>query len=276
LKPRRLFLIALLISLTVAAALGMMGVITSTYGDRRLMGSMLSIALFSLTLLGTAIVIDKRRWRLVMFLSTAISAAGLALFLFMTWFGDSVAYPLHRQFEHVMKQLAYLAVALPMAGLLSLTRFAHPILRGIRIGTLTLVFLCAGTLSFAIWREQDLDFDQYFSVLGVISIGTGLGVVGLPLLHKLAGMPPPSETVAMDVRVTIVCPRCGTAQTVAAGESRCQRCKLRFFLEVEEPRCPKCSYLLFQLTEPRCPECGQALSGDDVMIGEPVRARQPV
>ena len=261
---RKIFLIVLLASLAAAAAMGVWGVVFSRYADEKLIGSMLSVGLFSLTLLGTAIVFDKRRWLVAMCCSFAISAIGLALFLVLIWFRDVLGYPAREQLARFMGESAIVAIALPLAGLLALTRFEHGLLRMARLAAITLVFICAATISIPIWADNYVG-EEYFKFLAVVAIATGLAVVCLPILHKLAGMPPPSETVARDVTMTIVCPRCSLSQTVAAGPSRCQRCRLKFTIEIEEPRCPKCGYLLFQLTEPRCPECGQALSTEDVV-----------
>ena len=39
------------------------------------------------------------------------------------------------------------------------------------------------------------------------------------------------------------------------------RCGLKFHIRLEEPRCPKCDYLLFMLQSDRCPECGTPVRG---------------
>jgi hypothetical protein len=45
---------------------------------------------------------------------------------------------------------------------------------------------------------------------------------------------------------------------VDAGASQCTACGLKLRIEIEEPRCAKCDYLLWQLPQRRCPECGTA------------------
>jgi len=59
------------------------------------------------------------------------------------------------------------------------------------------------------------------------------------------------------------------AQTVQSGHTRCAQCRLKFHIEIEEPRCPKCNYLLHMLTEPRCPECGGALGAEELAASGP-------
>lgn len=68
------------------------------------------------------------------------------------------------------------------------------------------------------------------------------------------------EPLAAEIlTVDLVCPRCRKKQAVRLGDSVCAGCALRISIRIEEPRCPKCGYLLFQLTSPRCPECGAPL-----------------
>src|SRR3954451_1879768 len=231
-----------------------------------MIGSMLSVGLFSLTFLATAIAIEKGQWRGAMFCSFAVSALGLGFFLGTIWLADNLEWQTRRLLHQSMGEFAVIGVGLPLAGLLSLTRFDNQALQLVRLSTLTLVGICGATLTLGIWSGGlEPNFEKF---LAVVCIATGLGIVALPLLHKLAGLPPPSETVAVDLTMAIVCPRCALSQMVTAGPSRCQRCRLRFVIEIEEPRCPTCGYLLFQLTEPRCPECGHTLSTDDVIAGE--------
>ena len=128
-----------------------------------------------------------------------------------------------------------------------------------------MVFVAASVISFAVCAPYELVGYEIWRSVAVTSIFASLGVVCLPVLYKIAGMKPPSETIAADVSLTVICPRCSLSQSLKAGESQCAGCRLKFVIEVEEPRCTKCGYLLYQLTEPRCPECGAPISDADVV-----------
>jgi len=71
------------------------------------------------------------------------------------------------------------------------------------------------------------------------------------------------EPVTAELReMSVVCPRCQKKQLIEVGKSACKFCKLRISIEIEEPRCPNCDYLLFTLTSGRCPECGTPIGED--------------
>jgi hypothetical protein len=262
---RKIFLIAFICSLATAAMIGVYGILTTRFGSPKLIATMLTIALFSLTALGTAIVLDKHQWRIAMFISLAISAFGLLSFFTMIFFDRSFSGKNQDLLGQIMGISATLAISIPLAGLLGLTRFEQSFFQTIRVLAILLVFVSAGIICGGIIVEFDSPGFPLVKIIGVSLIFTALGVICLPVLHKLVGMPPPSETVASDLELTLVCPRCSLSQSLKTGASRCANCRLRFVIEVEEPRCPKCRYLLYQLTEPRCPECGTPIDDADIL-----------
>ncbi len=104
-----------------------------------------------------------------------------------------------------------------------------------------------------VWEIED---DLLLRVLGAGGVLDACGSLSLLILAKLqqVGKRETLQTVA--ARVELRCPRCTMEQTVDAGASTCTSCGLKFRIEVEEPRCAHCDYLLWQLPERRCPECG--------------------
>jgi hypothetical protein len=71
------------------------------------------------------------------------------------------------------------------------------------------------------------------------------------------------ESLTTDfLTMAVVCPRCAKKQVVQIGGAVCSACKLRITIQVEEPRCPKCDYLLYGLPTSRCPECGTSVTAE--------------
>lgn len=61
------------------------------------------------------------------------------------------------------------------------------------------------------------------------------------------------------VRVDLTCPRCGEKQELAAGHDRCRKCRLVIAIDVREPRCSGCGFLLYRFAGDNCPECGRTI-----------------
>jgi hypothetical protein len=78
---KRTFLLAVVVSLCLAALLGIWTFLFGQFGalEERILGTTLSVALFSLTALGAALLLEKNRWRPAMLAALACSGAGLVL-----------------------------------------------------------------------------------------------------------------------------------------------------------------------------------------------------
>jgi hypothetical protein len=255
---RRSFLYTVLASLAIAACIGIAALLFGIAEEERPIFSMLSIALFSLLSLWAASAIEKRTWIRVMRFNIIFCILGAFLFLFAIWM------PLALDGDFLPKTMGLTAtwtITLTIAGLLAITRF-NPPLNLLRTFSIAMVFILAIIITLYICFEPDDDL--WGRLTGVDAILTALGAIGLPILYKAKGIKPPIETSPLELSIT--CPRCLLPQSIPAGDSRCTRCRLKFHLELEEPRCPECNYLLYRLTSPRCPECGHPLAPDDLPL----------
>lgn len=121
-------------------------------------------------------------------------------------------------------------------------------------GTLACVWAVAVMCSAAIVLEpKDELFFRVFGALGVLDASGSLSLLIMAKLRQIGKIEKLQTTPA---RIEIRCPRCATSQVLNAGKSKCTACGLKFTIEIEEPRCANCDYLLWQLPERRCPECG--------------------
>jgi len=140
-------------------------------------------------------------------------------------------------------------------------------LRVLRI--VVIVVVCGTTALLTLFFAAELfDLDLIPRTMGeligisaisgvVLSIVGTIGVAAAILLQT--GMTrAPADTLASNVRLSFNCPRCRTPQSLRPGHVRCESCRARFFIDIEEPRCD-CGYVLFNLTRNACPECGRAI-----------------
>jgi hypothetical protein len=94
-------------------------------------------------------------------------------------------------------------------------------------------------------------------IAGAAGVLDACGSLMLVVLARLRRVQKLERLQTSEKELELICPRCMTRQVVHAGDSKCHECGLKFQIEIEEPRCARCGYLLWQLTERRCPECGQ-------------------
>lgn len=99
-------------------------------------------------------------------------------------------------------------------------------------------------------------------VSAVIVIGSTIAVGLIALLAPKPGDDEPG-LLAGSIGVELTCPRCQhPIEARSNRETRCEGCRLKVRVEVEEPRCA-CGYLLYQLESDICPECGKPVDPDD-------------
>jgi hypothetical protein len=91
-----------------------------------------------------------------------------------------------------------------------------------------------------------------------------LGSVAVPVLARVARIDEKAAAVTVGRTVEAECPRCRLEQTLPDGHSLCRGCGLPIHIDITEPRCDRCGYLLHRLSRPQCPECGAALDPDEV------------
>jgi len=127
-------------------------------------------------------------------------------------------------------------------------------LRWILGATLLCAWAAAVLWSSAILFEPNDEF--FYRLFGAVGVLDATGSLALLILAKLRMIGRHAKLESVPARLELRCPRCMTSQVLEAGKSKCCSCGLKFTIEIEEPRCAKCEYLLWQLPERRCPECG--------------------
>lgn len=263
---RRVFLLAMIACLSAAALGGVLMLLTGRSGElmARCLMTMLIVGGFSAVALAAADAHEKRHWRPVMAATLGLHAMGVVLYLAAVWGLFEVLRwntTSGEVFGKVLAVIAVWSVALPLGAQVQGLKLAGTP-RLLRLAGIALAMMLAVMITAAVLGEIENPF--YYRLLGVVAILAVLASVTARIMQRVQGLDRVADPQSTRRQMQIVCPRCLLAQTVGAGASRCRRCRLRFTIEIEEPRCPHCDYLLFALQTPRCPECGGALAPDEV------------
>jgi hypothetical protein len=194
---------------------------------------------------------EQRAYPVVPLLGLVACAAGLLMVLVCIWAestGD-VTFPKATGIVAVIAfSLAHTCLLLRVPGG---TR-----LRWIFGGATACVWGVAAMGSAAILFEPD--HELFYRLFGALGVMDASGSLSLLIVAKLKQVGKVEKLASTPAQLEIRCPRCLTSQVLGAGKSKCTVCGLKFVIEIEEPRCPKCDYVLWQLPERRCPECGTA------------------
>ena len=136
--------------------------------------------------------------------------------------------------------------------------------------TAVLYFVAAycGTL-LCLWEVDTEHVERAVVTLLIPAVTCMFGVFVLHRFFEIRQVDPLSAVASL---VYVCCPRCGAGQTLGLGEARCEQCRLRISIRVEEPLCPNCAFNLQGLARPVCPECGLHLDKEEMPKGKAVAA----
>lgn len=199
----------------------------------------------------------RTRW--VALVGAAISFLG---YMIMLWFDNAMRWEtrdLIIQWSTVALILAFAMtqrlMLVPLRPRVLVGRVAQR--AGLIAGAVTALML-AGILVLEdfIWFEE-----LYTRMLGIAAIVAAGGTIGTGIVWFFERKPEHEDpgVLGEGVPVRLTCPRCaGPIEARSNREARCDGCRLRVRVEVDEPRCV-CGYLLYQLTGDTCPECGKSV-----------------
>jgi len=267
-KLRRAFLWSMIVSLSLAAFLGVAALLFPDLGPtEEILVSTLLFAVFSLTALCCALVLEKHRLPILMWIGIAASAAALLTWLTFIWLESHFRHPFDERCVRTGFFFTLASVWIPYVGLLTWLRLQHPWARAVlwaAIGSasiLTAVGLTACISPDLVeYLFEFLDEDFAVRLLGAVGIVGACCTVLAPILWKIQSLRHAAsrQSVPTALRIQLVCPRCGSKQSLPPHPAKCTDCGLRITVTVEEPRC-ECGYLLYQLASDQCPECGRTV-----------------
>ncbi|MCZ6851704.1 MAG: hypothetical protein O7F17_08690 [Planctomycetota bacterium] len=266
-RLRKAFLWSMIVSLSLAAALGVIAILFEDFWrrDEEALVTSLLVGAFSMICLACAFVLEKQRVRGLMWTGIACSLAALAVWLVLVWadpwrWGGAVEWD-----ELLIKSGAtFTVICLWSAhlGMMILLRLTASKPRLVRTLTLGLIAALGVTIIGMAWFEV---YQEWIGkLIAVLSILGACGTVVTPILAliEFLARKGSAETIPAKVRLRLTCPRCQSQQQLRTGPAKCAQCGLRITIAVEEPRCA-CGYLLYRLESNRCPECGREIAEAD-------------
>ncbi len=256
LATKRIFLTGLVISVAAGAMIGIAAIVFQRgwMVQEKLILTAVFIGLYSLAALGASIPFDRSHWPIISGVAIIVLISGLALTLPSLWIQQL------EQSDAYIRIVGIIATVGGLLALVSLVSMARVSQRFRWLQLLTLLSALATALTIIGLIVVDPAYpgvSAWANVLGLCALLTVGGSIIVPVAHVMNRVETAERVETLELEMTIVCPRCRLKQVVKSGHSTCPGCKLRFKIEIEEPRCEKCGYLLYQLTENRCPECGE-------------------
>lgn len=271
---KRIFLIGLLVLIGLAALACIGAIVISGLRGRAFEATLVTAflwgVLFVLALAAFA-AIEQRR-QLVLATIGLLGCATMALTTpvvvgvenYHRWLG--VPYSIAQTLNQSLA-IGYLFTAWLCISAVTLTpvfRFPYYFLP--RVASLmALIATCIGTVAITFARNLNGTAEDFIVGLMLTTLVLAVsGIFATYILNKFLATTVLDPVSLPSHKLPITCPRCMKAQDLPMGESRCVQCKLKFKVDIEEPKCPTCGYVLHMLTRPICPECGTSFSADEL------------
>lgn len=261
---KKVFLLMLLglAGLATVITVGMLLLSSSSRAADDAMMSAMSAGYFLLMSFAAFMAFDRKGLRWVAFLGCAVGAMMIVGVPVGMWWLEKALYARDYVLRDLIGEL--IGTGFVLAGWLCLVPFVLAprgkiALTVLQIFTAFSIFVSFLLLLIMLWtRNGDRLFERLVPASFVLS---GAGILAVFVLNKFFGIKVKDVLTTVGQLIFLKCPRCQREQEIPIGDAACKFCQLKFRIEVEEPRCPKCGYNLHQLTRPICPECGSPLAG---------------
>jgi MFS family permease len=267
-KLYQAFLWTMIASLVLAALLGIWALLMPGFSalQEKVLVTSLFVALYLLPAFGCAIVLNRRRDRPIMWIGVASAILALGAVLAIVWFELSTWTGTGEMLLQAIFTATILAVWAAHFGLIRLARLLHPWAAFVPLATVIGGTIIAASIVLVIWFESyfhwipDNVAEWLARLLGAMGILVLCGTIITPTLVLIERLSAKGsrESLPSQLRMELVCPRCGSNEQINVGVGRCSTCGLRISIDIEEPRCT-CGYLLHKLTGDQCPECGRII-----------------
>jgi hypothetical protein len=232
---RKALLSSLIGALSLSALVGIYIFVVGDFGETeiKILLTTLSLAYFSVSALGCAVVLERGLARWLPFPGLLSCAFGFFWSLLMIW------AEWHREPVAKTQVIAVIvAFSLAQSSLLTLAPLKGN-LRWVFGATLAAIFALAALASAMLifeWEDELL-----FRLTGVLGILDAAGTLAVPILYKLGHAGPAAPQPVGKVQPTegwhieLACPRCGHRGRYSVGRIRCPGCSLEVQVGIVDP-----------------------------------------
>ena len=182
-KLRRLFLVALIVSVAVSAVIGIGVLLFGDFGmiEVRILMTTLTVTVTSIFGLACGAYLETGRGRYMPLAGIALSVIAAVMCFLIIWNALDQNEPFIKSFVTA----TILAAACSHLSLLSLARLDRRF-SWTRIAAVVCVVLLCSIFLYILWFEPEGDSDLIYRILGVLGILLAAITVITPVLHKLS------------------------------------------------------------------------------------------
>jgi hypothetical protein len=123
------------------------------------------------------------------------------------------------------------------------------------------VVATAVCVDFGVFLDAAQNGELFARLAAATGIIAGCATLALAILAALnRKLERPTITLDNVHSLDVICPLCRKKQKITTGGASCAECGLRIVVNLEQPQCAKCGYILYGLKFERCPECGTVVA----------------
>jgi hypothetical protein len=230
-RPKRIALWFLIVSVAISAVLGIIAILTGDFGSLqiRVILTTLTISAASICALTSGALWEARGQRVLPTAGIVLALSAAALIITAIWLEIE-----SEQYLKFMAATGVMAIATAHDCLLSLARLARRFIWA-RVVALASVYGLALFVIVCIYSEPGGDLA--FRVIGALAIVVAAITIIIPIFHRLsrddfqkAVAKPESDSRGR--WATITCPQCGTSQPNSLAATECEKCGCRFVVSI--------------------------------------------
>ena len=227
-KPKRIALSFLIVSVALGAIMGIIGLISGRFGDLQshIILTTISISGASICALACGALWESRHAKVLPFGGIALSLITAGLFIFGVWARISGS-----GYWKFAASVGIVAVATAHMSLLSLAILARRFAWS-RVVAFVAVYILAVLFIYVIYYSPQAD--TTLRVVGVTSIIVAALSIMTPIFHRLSlseSVPSPHQSIS-SMSPMITCPRCGAALPNSLTEISCTQCGCTFLVTI--------------------------------------------